>query len=341
MSDIDPSSQLETHCTNRIFSNKVVWLLKAGVVTTGLIPIAIFLLSLLAPYLYWGEMLINFRLQIAILMLVGNGLLLSMRKFWLSLGYFLLVIFAGWKVLSIYLPAAQPTPGESKLLVMTFNLFNMNTNPIEDVQIIYDWNADILLLTEYTSQWCNQLQSLKLRYPYALECPRWHGYGIAMFSKFPLSNQRVLNLTGSTDVPMLLATAEVGQYKLQLIGVHTISPVTVDRMKIRNEQLKTISKYVPDSREPVVLLGDLNCVPWSTFMAPLNQKGLRDSRQGFGFHPTWNRAFGPFKIPIDHCYVSDSIHVHDRVVGSSYGSDHFPVITTISIANQPQVDGIE
>jgi endonuclease/exonuclease/phosphatase (EEP) superfamily protein YafD len=76
-----------------------------------------------------------------------------------------------------------------------------------------------------------------------------------------------------------------------------------------------------------VLLGDLNTTSWSPgFQECLQISRLRDSRRGFGVHPTWPARQAVLRITIDHCLVSDGIVVEDHHVGPDVGSDHLPVL---------------
>jgi endonuclease/exonuclease/phosphatase (EEP) superfamily protein YafD len=92
---------------------------------------------------------------------------------------------------------------------------------------------------------------------------------------------------------------------------------------------------------PKILIGDLNCGPWSPAFSNLLSGGLHDSEQGFGPQPSWPARTGrvvenipiPPLIPIDHVLVSDDICVVQRQTGPPMQSDHVPVFVRIRIAN--------
>ena len=189
------------------------------------------------------------------------------------------------------------------------------------------------MVVEYANLWHPALQRIHDTYPHRLEQPRWHGFGIAVFSKLPLVKKRVLPTAGSRfDSPLVVATVNVGDRNLRIAGTHLLSPMDRNRLEIRNLQISNIGRHLSAESEPTILVGDFNCVPWSPFLSDfLSRTGYRDSRQGFGYDGTWyaNRLF--LRIPIDHAFVSPQVKVHSRTVGQSAGSDHFPVILDVSV----------
>jgi endonuclease/exonuclease/phosphatase (EEP) superfamily protein YafD len=84
-----------------------------------------------------------------------------------------------------------------------------------------------------------------------------------------------------------------------------------------------------------VLLGDLNCTPWSpAFDRLLAAARLRDSGRGRGLHPTWFSAVPFVGLPIDHVLVGPGVGVRGRHVGPDIGSDHRPVIADLVLPSE-------
>ena len=81
-----------------------------------------------------------------------------------------------------------------------------------------------------------------------------------------------------------------------------------------------------------IVVGDMNT---HRRLAPLRRlpprRGLRDSRLGFGRQPSWP-TWSPYRIAIDHAFVSDDLAVVDRRLGPAIGSDHFPLILDLAPA---------
>jgi len=222
-------------------------------------------------------------------------------------------LWAMMGTVSVFLPASQTAASS-------------NT-----VQTIHD--PDVLAVVEYANHWHPALERIHADYPHRLEEPRWHGFGIAIFSKLPIVKKTVSPTAGSRfDSPLVVATVKVGDRELRIAGVHLLSPRDSLRLEIRNQQIREIGHLLSTESVPTVLVGDFNCVPWSPFLSDfLGRTEYRDSRQGFGYDGTWNANRFLLCIPIDHAFVSPQVHVHNRTVGQSAGSDHFPVIVEVSV----------
>jgi endonuclease/exonuclease/phosphatase (EEP) superfamily protein YafD len=297
-------------------------------------PLLVFVASQLGQYSYLCELISNFQLFILFILLPFPFLMFWFQ--WRRLGWVLSVATA-WSlalVLWIYLPASQPPAGKQVIKVMSFNVLALNPNHAQVLKVIKDSDPDVVMIVEYSKPWIPAMKLLKELYPYSIESPRWHGFGIAFYSKLPIVEEEILQLAKTkTDSPALIAHVQVGDQKLRVMGIHVLSPVNRERMKMRNEQLIEISDYLSQSDEPTILLGDFNCSAWSSHIKRLLKTAkLSDSRQGFGYLASWNSSKWPLQIPIDHAFTSKHIRVHDRSVGSdSGGSDHFPIFCEVSI----------
>lgn len=268
-------------------------------------------------------------------------LLLVLRQWWLGILY---VAATAWSMIGvawIYLPVEQPPAGPQSLKVMSFNVYFGNHDPGSALERIAEHDPDVVTIVEYANHIPDELSALEQKYPYQILEPRWHGFGIAMFSKRPLETTKIQQLPvgkniGRADCPMIdtMIRLDNGQ-AVRLVGIHLLSPVNEPRMEIRNRQLIRAAEILQDNHYPMVVMGDFNCTPWSSYLDNFLQKtGLRDSRQGFGYQATWHRSLGLLKIPIDHFFVSPEIHVHRRYVAEPGGSDHLPIVIEVSVGKE-------
>lgn len=305
--------------------------------SVSLIVLTTLLFSLAARYFLVAELINSFRAQVASLLLFCACVLLLLRQ--RMFGWTLLLI-SGWQLVmlaSVFLPSLQPPAGDQRLKIMSMNVWCDNNQFQQVIDQVENVSPDVLLIIEYSNQWHRGLKPLHAKYPYRLLQTRWHGYGIALFSKLPLQDAQVWQLTADqTDVPALSAEVKVGDRSLRLAGLHTMSPTSSLRMDLRNDQMNEIADLLAESNEPTILMGDFNCTPWSPFFKDVIGKcGYRDSRRGQGYLASWNLDTPAlFWIPIDHGLVSQEVHVHQRSVGKACGSDHRPMIIELSVGKQ-------
>jgi endonuclease/exonuclease/phosphatase (EEP) superfamily protein YafD len=100
----------------------------------------------------------------------------------------------------------------------------------------------------------------------------------------------------------------------------------------RNDQLEKLAQLVRDQKKPVLLVGDLNVSPWSSYFTRLlKNSGLKNSMKGFGFQPSWPSNTSFLRIPIDHVLYTPEIVIRNRAVGPDVGSDHLPVIVDFAL----------
>jgi endonuclease/exonuclease/phosphatase (EEP) superfamily protein YafD len=193
-------------------------------------------------------------------------------------------------------------------------------------------DPDILLLLEVTPVHFKQLQSLIQTYPHHTEKRSFGGpeIGFVFLSKFPILNNHVTKLSNRCNF-FLEAMIEVNQKPVVFYGVHAQRPDTRNYIERKN-QFRWLSRRINEQSLPAIVAGDFNTTPYSPILRELVKiTGLKDSREGFGWQPSWPTYFPPLWIPIDHVLVTPDIQVRKRTTGSYIGSDHYPVITELSL----------
>ncbi len=208
-------------------------------------------------------------------------------------------------------------------------LANVNTSSGSAAAVsaaIARFSPDILVLEEVNGQWLSNLRAVTRRYGHAELAPRNDNFGIALWSRFPLTRSRVVEI-GDAGVPSLVVEVDAPLGRFTVLATHPLPPLGKAYSGFRNRQLAALPWWVRTASSPVVLLGDLNVTPWNHhFRRLLRESGLRDSAQGRGVQPTWP-VFNPLlRIPLDHCLYGQGIGIVDRQVGPPTGSDHFPII---------------
>ena len=295
-----------------------------------LLPVALLLFSFFGRFSFFAELICNFRFQLILTVLFGAIVVALLGRYRWALALLLVSLLSGATVFSNYLPRGVVKADRTRVRVMSFNIYGLNETPGAVLDLIDSAQPDVVILIEYTSNWVPLCQGLQEDYPFRIEQPRWHGFGIALFSKYPLNDSSIFSLAPSaTDSPVIVASLDMGvEPPLRLAATHLLAPMGYTRMAVRNQQIEELARQLPAGNVPTVLLGDFNCVPWSPFLQEmLALTGLHDSRRGFGYQGSWPSDFWPMRIPIDQAFVSDNVEVIDRkVLTQPTGSDHFPLL---------------
>jgi len=121
---------------------------------------------------------------------------------------------------------------------------------------------------------------------------------------------------------------------LRFLGLHTHWPMLPALARARDASLERTADLLREEELPVVVLGDLNLTPHApAFARLLRQSGLRDALAGPRWQPTWQAAFWPLALRIDHVLVGPGLCVAHAEVGSSIGSDHRPVVAQLRVGS--------
>ena len=214
---------------------------------------------------------------------------------------------------------------------MLINVNTMSGDPVRVARAVNEMSPQILVLEEINARWLIDLEGALRAYPHSRVSPREDNFGIGLFSKFLLSNARVVDI-GEARLPSICAEVTIQATTLNVIATHPPPPGGARYSRWRNSQLNLIPDHVPKDGLPILLLGDLNVSPWSHHFGQLLKKtGLRDSSKGHGVQPTWPAGNPLLSIPIDHCLHSREVTILKRTIGPDVGSDHYPLIVDIAL----------
>jgi len=286
-------------------------------------------ISLLGNHLYL-ELATHFRWHYALTTTLCLVPLVAFRS-WKALPFALACALFNWSFVLPYVAAARAsTRGPANLRVMLANVYEANRDYAALISSVNEAKPDIVVLQEVTEAWGDQLQTLEANYPYIKSVPRPRGSGMALLSRYPLTDSEVLTLDSSTHVA-ILARIQVQTSSVTVLSLHPTTPISPFKFSNRNQQFSQASSLLRGIKGPRILVGDLNTTMWSPyFRRLLEDSGLQDARQGFGLRATWPNPFPRFlQIPIDHCLVSDDVEVVSVRTGVRTGSDHRPLVVDL------------
>lgn len=277
------------------------------------------------------ELFSHFRLQY-----FAAGLLLAIAfavfKQWPYLVVMLLVsIFNGSFLLPWYLSDHHTARGTEQLKLFHANVYSGNRHFARLIESVASENPDVIFLQEVTANWVAQTQGLQQDYPYVYAEPRSGNFGIAVYSKIPFDSITHVD-SPPLGYPTIIAHLTRGGKPLTLISSHPTIPLGSTLYDARNQHLDSIEELVSGLTGEIVLSGDFNASLWDPrYRELIDATRLRSTRKGFGILPTWPTFFPIAMIPIDHMLVSDGIAVLDMKTGRRTGSDHLPLVVTLSL----------
>ncbi|HYE05784.1 MAG TPA: endonuclease/exonuclease/phosphatase family protein [Planctomycetota bacterium] len=226
-----------------------------------------------------------------------------------------------------------PAATTAQLRVAFLNVHSGNRELVRVLAWLNAQDADVIVLAEVTDAVVAALAPLKASHPHVLIEPRPDNFGIALFSRVPLVDRRIVHHPGA-EVPSAMVSVRVDGQIVRVIGTHPVPPVSAQYARWRDAQFADLAREITVSGRPTLVVGDLNCTSFvSAFSRFTAEAGLLDSRDGIGPCWSWPSWCPPLGIAIDHALASPSLRVAHRAVGPDLGSDHRAV--TIGVALTP------
>lgn len=224
----------------------------------------------------------------------------------------------------------RPAPGVRTVKVLVSNVYVHNRQHARLLLLIDEEQPDVVGLVEVNSRWLRKVARLRAGYPYHLEIPDEEFAGLALYSRLPLANARILRV-GEAGTPAIAATIQTPDGEIDFVLAHPMPPVDTEYTRRRNAQLLALGRYVRSQRHPVVIAGDLNLTMWNrNYRAFAELGGLQNARAGYGVGPTWP-SIGPPGVPIDHILATTPVRFRNFRVLESIDSDHLPVSAEFSL----------
>ncbi len=301
--------------------------LPAGVVAVATVA------AFFGQWVWWLDLVANFRPQLGVAALVLGGVLLAGR--WRRLG--VLVVAAGLVnaalVVPLFVAPDAPVADGTPVRVLSFNLFAANDRYDEVIGYLRGVDADVVFLHEASAPWEQALENADLGYEVARSRAEGLIFGTLVLTRpgatvttfgFALAEPRAVEV----DLPL----ADGGT--LAVLGIHPLAPTTERRAALRDAQLRFAGEWAAARPTPAVVTGDLNAGPWShAFGTMVRIGGLVDSERGFGLQPSFPATSSlAFRVPIDHLLYTEGVIVTSRRLGPALGSDHFPLVVDLLVS---------
>ncbi len=276
------------------------------------------------------ELAAHFRVQYLVAATLLAIASLLMRDAWQAAGFGAVVAVNLAVIVPLYVSRAPRVSGPtSALRLLQANVYAPNDRYHLMLESVRRHDPDVVLFEEVSAAWLDRLRALSGRYPHVVAEAREDNFGIALFSRVPIADARVVYLG---EVPAIVAELRLSGGAVTLIGAHPFPPVSPWYARRRDEQMAELARLARRLSTPVVVLGDFNVTAWPDSFAQMLADGdLYDSSRGFGPQPSWPAQLAPLRIPIDHCLHSAGVGVVDRRLGAFNGSDHYPLILDLEV----------
>lgn len=274
----------------------------------------------------------HFRLQYYLIAMVLTVAFVLLRQWRWAMMSLIPAVINGFFIFSWFIapPAhAQMTP-DMRLLVCNVEKYNRHYDSV--IKTVTDSGADVAVLVETDTDWTENLDALKQKYPYSMIRGRKDCLGMSVFSRFPLEAEPLRTHQDNEVYSHTMKITADGK-DFTLIAVHVQPPVSFWHFAHRSAGYQEVMEQVKSHPTPIIVTGDFNTSMWSPYYRKImRETGLENARQGFGVlqtWPTWVPAW--MRIPLDYCLVSPGIQVADVKTGNKTGSDHLPLIVDLKL----------
>ena len=276
------------------------------------------IVALAGQWLWQGDMVTPFRLQMLVAGLVLGLIAIPIRRPWL-LGLAGVVLCANLLPMATRLVERHSLPGHGNghaLSIVFANVLCDNRQFDRVPAMVRTQAPDIFIASETTPEWMTHLDSLKDRYPY-----RFYAgpgiFGIATYARRPFTAQ--VYRIGRHQMP--LGRLEFDD--LVVLVAHPQPPARAGLTAENQAYIETLARLAQASTKPVIIAGDLNATLWSHSLRPLIQAGLQwPANSGFGY--SWPVDKPHMAIQIDQILTRGAVAGRYRVL-PAVGSDHFPI----------------
>lgn len=179
----------------------------------------------------------------------------------------------------------HPLPtNERSIRIAHFNISASADDYESTIETLAKSKADLISIQEVTPDWQYLLkETLSQKYPYSLAITRLDPFGLAVYSKFPISQ---LDTFFYEDIPNIsgIVQLEKAKHRFKFICAHTTPPLySLAYEKMRNH-LKLVAEQAVSDSIPTITIGNFHAPPWWGEIQELRTTAkLADSRRSAAY----------------------------------------------------------
>ncbi|HEX2100557.1 MAG TPA: endonuclease/exonuclease/phosphatase family protein [Candidatus Synoicihabitans sp.] len=221
-----------------------------------------------------------------------------------------------------------------RIRLLTANVLTPNRRVDAFLQLVKRHRPDVIVTVETNQWWEDHLEPELSEYPHRLRCPLENLYGMHVFSRLPIEDDKTQFLVEKDKPSMHFLVVLPSGDRIRLHCLHPAppSPTENDTSSERDAELVMVGRAVAHARLPVIVSGDLNDVAWSRTTRLFRKvSGLLDPRVGRGMYNTFHARFPCFRWPVDHVFHSRHFGLIRLERLPQFGSDHFPMLVELEL----------
>lgn len=298
-------------------------------------------LPLVETDLWWVRMLEFPKLQLFLLTVAVMVLLIAWDRRQATIWALLLALplgYQAWRLVPysplypVQMVNAEQCGADRQFSLLSANVLQSNEDYATTVEVVSAEEPDLFLAMETDARWIEGLRPIEAEFPYRELVPIDNTYGMALYSRLPLSNTRV-RYTVEPDIPSILTDVELRSgEKIAFLAIHPRPPLPGKDSGTRDAELVVSAGDVTEESRPVVIAGDLNDVPWSATTRLFTRLAqVLDPRTGRGFYASFSAGFAGMDWPLDHVFTTEEFTHIDYRLAEDIGSDHRPVKAVVCL----------
>lgn len=242
-----------------------------------------------------------------------------------------------WPSLAGLVRSEDPPPGRS-LRVVAQNLWHRNEDPDAAARLVMAEDADVVVLTELTSEHLAAFRRAGAfeEYPHRVLRRRDDTQGMGLLSRHPVEpavhQPALFRLVASVSPPRSPAVT--------VVAVHLPAPQRSGAVPYWRRELRAVARDAARAGGPVVVAGDFNAEDGHVrFRTMVERSGLRSAQDHGGGGPlaTWPAQGLPVPplLRLDHVLVGDDVGVSGFGFLPRMGADHLGVRADLVLPRRP------
>ncbi len=327
--------------------------MKIVLVVLALVPVIATALPLLRFDQWWIRVFDFPRGQIA---LAGIAIIVVYLYFWnprsvtesvvlgllvLAVVYQAIKMFPYTRLMPKQVLATESHMEGAHVRLLVANVLMGNRNAEAFLEIVRNYEPDLILTMETDHWWERALRPLEDEYPHTLKNPLDNTYGMLVHSRLALVDPEIRFILQDTIPSMHMQVVLSSGIRVYLHCVHPDppNPDYATETTERDAEVLIIGREVDSRDKPTIVAGDFNDVAWSR-TTKLFQKasGLLDPRVGRGMFNTFNARNPLLRWPLDHVFHSNHFKLVRIARGPAWGSDHFPIFIELSLESGAEAE---